>query len=396
MRHHECSFMQERHAESTPLKTAESEWPFRSGVATESTQRHCPQQAAARQSGKEGRGGPNESRDGSTVVAPLHVACCRFDDCHAASPIRTSPVTGTIQASVNTRFVRHTARVRAAGSACATSTTHGAAQQSERRLRPVRNGSKQDARIAMGQREAARNRQDRRTRARHATWHARRGASQPKRPLGSCPERGSLVNGVRKEIRHALEHRKNEPLADSAPGLAAPPPHLFRTPFRHAYAGLRTCRRHERLPSQYAQPTLTQLVRRSHHRRRISLPRRHRHRPPIRLARESDGTYRIIPPSHASASSSCRRLLQFAADVRLGPGRIHKRDTSGEQRVSRYRPPSFNVLNVLPGRQSSRVLASAVGNQSAPLAPPAGRVPSSRRGGRWGSLIGCASRRLSY
>jgi hypothetical protein len=56
-------------------------------------------------------------------------------------------------------------------------------------------------------------------------------------------------------------------------------------------------------------------------------------------------------------------LLQFAADVRLGPGRIHKRDTSGEQRVSRYRPPSFNVLNVLPGRQSSRVLASAVGNQ---------------------------------
>jgi hypothetical protein len=35
-----------------------------------------------------------------------------------------------------------------------------------------------------GQREAARNRQDRRTRARHATWHARRGASQPKTPFG--------------------------------------------------------------------------------------------------------------------------------------------------------------------------------------------------------------------
>ena len=83
--------------------------------------------------------------------APLHVACCKFDDDnHAASPARTSPVTGTIQASANTRFVRHTACVRAAGSACATSTAHEAAQQSERRLGLIRNGSTKDARIARG------------------------------------------------------------------------------------------------------------------------------------------------------------------------------------------------------------------------------------------------------
>ena len=87
-----------------------------------------------------------------------------------------------------------------------------------------------------------------------------------------CPERDSPC---------AQAPKKNEPLADSAPGLAAPPPHLFRTPFRHAYAGLRTCRRHESLPSQYALPALTRLVRRSHHRRFISLPSRHRHRRPM-------------------------------------------------------------------------------------------------------------------
>ncbi len=134
--------------------------------------------------------------------------------------------------------------------------------------------------------------------------------------LGSCPEQGSLANGVGKEIHNALKHRKNETLADSAPGLAAPPPHLFRTPFRHAYAGLRTCRRHESLSSQYALPALTRLVRRSPHRRFISLPGRHCHPPPIRLGRASDGTYRAVRPSGPSASSSCRRMLKFAANKR--------------------------------------------------------------------------------
>ncbi len=60
--------------------------------------------------------------------------------------------------------------------------------------------------------------------------------------------RSRMVSGKRKE-RNALKHRKNETLADSAPGLAAPPPHLFLTPFRHAYAGLRTYRSTSRKPS---------------------------------------------------------------------------------------------------------------------------------------------------
>jgi hypothetical protein len=112
-----------------------------------------------------------------------------------------------------------------------------------------------------------------------------------------CRERGKSA------MRSSTE--KNEPLADSAPGLAAPPPHLFRTPFRHAYAGLRTCRRHESLPSQYAQPALTRLVRRSHHRRlmlayvaAITAPP-----PSSRLGRASDGTDRAVPPSGPSAKS---------------------------------------------------------------------------------------------
>jgi hypothetical protein len=94
----------------------------------------------------------------------------------------------------------------------------------------------------------------------------------------------------------------------------------------------------------------TSPVHHSHRRRRISLPRRHRHRPPIRLGRASDGAYRAVPPSRPSASSSCRHMLQFAEIERSALGRIHKRDTSGEHRVSCFCSPPVNVSSFLPRR----------------------------------------------
>ena len=163
-----------------------------------------------------------------------------------------------------------------------------------------------------------------------------------------------------------------------APGLAAPTPHLFRTPFRHAYAGLRTCRRHESLPSQYALPALTRLVRRSHHRRFISLPGRHCHHPPIRLGWASDGAYRAVHPSDPSASSSCRRMLKFAANKRsagtnsqTGRQRRTSRILLSTSLIQRTQLSTKTNQNAM----SCRILLSAAGKQSTPLAPPAGRVP---------------------
>ena len=174
-----------------------------------------------------------------------------------------------------------------------------------------------------------------------------------------------MVSGKRKE-RNALKHRKNEPLADSAPGLAAPPPHLFRTPFRHAYAGLRTCRRHESLPSQYALPALTRLVRRSHHRRFISLPSLHRHRRPM-LGRASDGTDRALRHLVATCYSSPTMWVRPWVEFTNGTRAANLAYLAFVLPRSMYSPFYQDAV-------SCRVRPSAVGNQSTPLAAPAGCV----------------------
>ena len=148
-------------------------------------------------------------------------------------------------------------------------------------------------------------------------------------------------------------------LADgtSARGLAAPPPHRCRDCassglpriFRRAYTVVSYLFA-SRKPSGVIH-TIRIDAHHSHRRRRISLPRRHRHRPPIRLGRASYETDRAVPPSDPSASSSYRRMLQLAASGRSALGRTHKRDASGEHRVSCLCSPPFSGLNVLPRRK---------------------------------------------
>ena len=157
---------------------------------------------------------------------------------------------------------------------------------------------------------------------------------------------------------------------NSAPGLAPPMPHRRRglgSPlphrcrdcassglpriFRRAYAGVSYLSA-SRKPSVAIYTTSIDASGPSFTpRRRISLPRRHRHRPPIRLERASYETDRADPPSDPSASSSYRRMLQLAASGRSALGRTHKRDASGEHRVSCLRSPPFSGLNVLPRRK---------------------------------------------
>jgi hypothetical protein len=154
---------------------------------------------------------------------------------------------------------------------------------------------------------------------------------------------------------NALKHRKKRDphvshelcigtgLADgtSARGLAAPPPHRCRDCassglpriFRRAYAGVRTCRRHESLPSQYALPALTRLVRRSHRCRFISLPGRHCHRPPIRLGWASDGTYRLVTTEPSERFVILSSLFTVRRQCGFDPG--SNSQTGRERRTSR-------------------------------------------------------------
>jgi len=103
------------------------------------------------------------------------------------------------------------------------------------------------------------------------------------------------------------------------------------------------------------------------------------YRPPCRPRRASDGTYRAVRPSGPSASSSCRRMLKFAANERSALGRIHKK-TGRQRRTSRILLSTSLVqrtqLSTKTNKDamSCRVRPSAVGNQSTPLAAPAGCV----------------------
>ncbi len=142
---------------------------------------------------------------------------------------------------------------------------------------------------------------------------------------------------------------------DSAPGLASPTAHLRRGVGRTAATSVPgLC--FEWPPSHLSAVRVTRALRSNiHNQDRRVRPIVHtvvdvyrcHYRPPMRLGRASDGTDRAVPPSGPSASSSCRHMLQFAANERSALGRIHKRDASGEPRVSLtcFRSPPFNVPN---------------------------------------------------
>jgi hypothetical protein len=157
----------------------------------------------------------------------------------------------------------------------------------------------------------------------------------------------------------------------SCAGTGSPPPHLFRTPYQRAYAGLRTCRRSEIFPSQYAQPAPNRLVHHKH-RRLPLLPCRHRHRPPIRLGRASDGTYRAVGPSGPSASSPCRHAT-VAANVRSAGTNSQ---TGRQRRTSRislsFSPVKHNQLSTKTPKLPNAFICRR--QPSTPLAAPAGRV----------------------
>ena len=104
-----------------------------------------------------------------------------------------------------------------------------------------------------GQREAASQRLDRRARAHHARWHARRGAPQPKLPLvldksrahpRMVSQRDSRCASRTDQTRPSYSRRTlrwDWPRRSPVPHLLrewSPPPHLCRMPFRRPYAGV--------------------------------------------------------------------------------------------------------------------------------------------------------------
>jgi hypothetical protein len=117
------------------------------------------------------------------------------------------------------------------------------------------------------------------------------------------------------------------------------------------------------------------------------------YRRPIRLGRASDGTDRAVRPSGPSASSSFCHMLQIAANVRSALGRIHKRDASGEFRVSSscFRSPQLNVPNFLPRRNElpSPCICRRQPIDTACAACRPDTEEAEEEADRWGSLIGC-------
>jgi hypothetical protein len=219
-------------------------------------------------------------------------------------------------------------------------------------------------------REAARERSERRTRARHARRHAQRGVPQPNLPLvldersahsrmvshgdSRCASRTEQPRPsyCRRTLRRDSPRRRNigagtgRTAATSVPGLC------FEWPSSHLSA---------RLHCSFVPVCVTQAVRSSIHNqdRRVGsvshtvvAKYRCHYGPPIRLGQASDGTDRAVCQSGPSASPSFCHRLQFAANARSALGRIHKRDASGEPRVSCFRSPPVNVHNFLPRRIS--------------------------------------------
>ncbi len=154
---------------------------------------------------------------------------------------------------------------------------------------------------------------------------------------------------------------------DSAPGLASPTAHLRGDWPHRRHIGAGQCfewpssHRSARLHCSFVPVRVTQaLYSNTHSQDRRAWPIIHtvvdvyrcHYRPPMRLGRASDGTDRAVRPSGPSASSSFCHKLQFAANERSTLGRIHKRDSSGEPRVSLscFRSPRFNARNFQPRR----------------------------------------------
>ncbi len=66
----------------------------------------------------------------------------------------------------------------------------------------------------------------------------------------------------------------------------------------------------------------------------------------------SDGTYRAVPPSDPSVSSSSSSHVTVRRRCLLGPGTNSQTGRRRGHRVSCFRSPPLNIRNVLPRRKS--------------------------------------------
>jgi hypothetical protein len=88
------------------------------------------------------------------------------------------------------------------------------------------------------------------------------------------------------------------------------------------------------------------------------------------------------PPFSDSTGTGVRRYLSGCPCERAERGivlsshvTIRHGTPAAKHHESCFPSPQLNILNVLPGRNSCRILSSAVGEQSTPLATPAEPVP---------------------